>query len=242
LCRPVLAGHEDAAVGTDAGSLVHGIKETAAGGDLARRQRCGLGLAQREAGEEESDDRLLLLDICPVCVMSMCGDPVQKQKVLPLCTKTACTFEELGTGVVRTCKLRLRIGARRLHRADVRLQLVQPDIDVAERGQEAPAPVREPALDVAPHVRARAGCDIACGARRRAQERRAWRCVLFVLRVALIPLVCARIGGGGGGGRRWRRVEVGEGVQRGTRRVVVVLCAEDLVQPQRHGVARLCLR
>jgi hypothetical protein len=95
-----------------------------------------------------------------------------------------------------------------------------------KRGHESPAPVREPAL---------------ASRRMCAQERRAGRGVRFILRVALIPLVCARIGRRSSGSRR-KRVKGGKGVQRGPRRVVVVLCAEDLVQPQRDGVARLRLR
>jgi hypothetical protein len=66
------------AVSADTHGLVHCIKEPTANGDVARGQRRGLGLAEREAGEEESDDRLLLLDVCPVFAMSICGNPVGK--------------------------------------------------------------------------------------------------------------------------------------------------------------------
>jgi hypothetical protein len=86
LCRPVLAGHEDAAVSADTRGLVHRVKEPASDGDIARRQRRGLSLAEREAGEEESDDRLLLLNVCPVFGMSICGDLMREKKDLPLCT------------------------------------------------------------------------------------------------------------------------------------------------------------
>jgi hypothetical protein len=75
------------AVSADPHDLVHCIsKEPTANGDVARGQRRGLGLAQREAGEEESDDRLLLLDVHPAFAMSICSDLMIKIKNLPLCT------------------------------------------------------------------------------------------------------------------------------------------------------------
>jgi hypothetical protein len=126
-----------------------------------------------------------------------------------------------------------------------------PKIDLPKRPRPTKASGTRPVIagscpragaPVAPHARARVQQHRPWAAlpRCRAQERRARRCVQFILRVAFVPLVFAWIGRRSSDRRR-RGVQGEDCVQRAARRVVVVLCAEDLVQPQRDGVARLCL-